>query len=109
MEKINKIKVKGIDHEITLTEEEAKNVVDKQLVTKSAVPNSGYVDKVYFNTSLSVEETVEELSKINYSEEYDDYTALLTSDYSNGIVLNRFDATEYGYSEGTIYTSANNE
>lgn len=68
MEKINKIKVKGIDHEITLTEEEAKNVVDKQLLTKAgdAVPNSGLVENLYFNTELTHEEILDIVKQLDF-------------------------------------------
>lgn len=87
MEKINKIKVKGIDHEITLTDEEAKNVVDKQLLTKAAVPVDGVtnVDKVYFNTSLTNEQVVEILKSITYVGGL--YTAFLTKDKKTALVV----------------------
>ena len=57
----------------------------------TTVPNSGFVEKVYLNTKLSIEETVEELKKLTYipPEEGEGYLTylLVASDFSKGIMV----------------------
>lgn len=66
--------------------------VDSLPSSGTAVPNSGYVEKVYLNTSLSVDEVINSLSQITYPSG-DIYYALANSDNSLGIL--------FGYMEGT--------
>lgn len=85
MSKINKIKVNDVEYDISLTNEEGKSIVESNLLTKTAVPNSGYVDKVYFNYNLSAEEIFNVLKQINFIE--GTYIILGNVDGTNGLFV----------------------
>lgn len=54
--------------------------------SKAPVPNSGYVDKVYLNTSLSDEEVIAELEKLVWSDDRNSI-ALLDADYVDESIM----------------------
>lgn len=85
MSKINKIKVNDVEYDISLTNEEGKSIVESNLLTKTAVPNSGYVDKVYFNTSLTQEEIINICNGLVY--EAGSYLIISNSENTNALAV----------------------
>lgn len=75
------------------TSEKVEEVVEKQLVTKSAVPIGVYVDKVYFNTNLTNEQVVDILKSITYIE--GSYVAFL--DQEQMVIVTK-SSVDYGIS-----------
>ena len=63
-----------------------------------AVPNTGTIDKVYFNTSLSIDQVKEQLSKLTYSAELGNMSFLLGqfSEDKNFAIVAGTDGNEYG-------------
>lgn len=69
--------------------------------SRIAVPNSGYVNKIYFDTSLSVDEVVEILDKLTYvsleesEPPVDTYFVLCTSNDEEAIYIDKFSDGNY--------------
>ena len=61
---------------------EASRIITQSGWQGTQVPNSGYVEKVYFNTNLSVEETVSLLNSLNLVEVDGDTGYILLNDES---------------------------
>lgn len=75
----------------------------------TAVPNSGYVEKVYLNTSLSKEEVMSIIESANLTYTDNTYTIFLSSDYSSTllITINSFGVYHIWFGEDILWSDAN--
>ena len=71
-------------------------------LAKQAVPNTGYVDKVYFNTSLSEEEIEEICSNITLNLDSAMEAVVLSSDFAKGIAIVDLELMDYGIGYGIV-------
>lgn len=78
----DKIKVKDLDDAVKELSGGGGGIVEVDVLPEpylyTPVPNAGYVEKAYFNTSLSIDQVVAELEKLTYDD--NDSSPLLVND-----------------------------